>query len=265
MSESLLQHLIIEFLRPLIERYIGEVLSGVLSKEVAAKGHKSLRKEKPYCVGGDQLWYYEEGNPKKCVGPDVYVLAGEEQDIDRSSVKIWELAGFPLFALEIVGQNKKKDYRDSPAKFAHTGVRELVVYDPDAPTLVDVSAQRATRRKNDRFRFQVWRLGERGEWARVVATHDDRVYSETLCCWLFVQGVGVNRKLRIGLGEYGEHVFASDAERASLAEKERDQTARENEVLRARLKLLESNSVPHGRSAPTRSAKTKSSTTGKTR
>lgn len=251
MAESLLQHLIIEFLRPLIERYINAVLAGTMSKSKTNAGHKTLRKHKRFCVGSDQLWYYEQNDPKKCVAPDVYVLAGEEQHAERRSVKLWELSGSPLFALEIVGQNKEKDYRDSPEKFALTGVQELVVYDPEVSVLVAATPKRdAATSSSIRYRWQVWRRSVKNAWARVEATNDDRVYSQSLCCWLFVHGAATERKLRIGTGERGEQVFFTEAEaqthraetEAQRAETEAQRALRaEGEIakLRERLRAFE--------------------------
>ena len=36
-------------------------------------------------VSGDMLMYYEEGNPRKCVAPDVFVVLGANRDEDRDT------------------------------------------------------------------------------------------------------------------------------------------------------------------------------------
>ena len=56
-GEDTLQRLIVELLRPLIERWL------------AAKGT-------PTFVGADQFVYYKQFHPGKVVGPDVFVLPG---------------------------------------------------------------------------------------------------------------------------------------------------------------------------------------------
>ena len=36
-------------------------------------------------VSGDMLMYYEEGNPRKSVAPDVFVVLGADRDEDRDT------------------------------------------------------------------------------------------------------------------------------------------------------------------------------------
>src|SRR4051812_28293267 len=69
MGEDSLQTLIVEVLRPLIERWYEEL-------------------ERPTFVGADQFIYYEQFDPSKVVAPDVYVLSGVSP---RRRVKTWKV------------------------------------------------------------------------------------------------------------------------------------------------------------------------------
>ena len=51
-------------------------------------------------VSGDLLIYYEEGNPRVAVAPDVFVVFGVE-DRMRMSYKVWEEGKGPDFVLEV--------------------------------------------------------------------------------------------------------------------------------------------------------------------
>ena len=243
MAENLLQRLMCEFLRPLIARFLAEVVEGELSKQ---KRYKSLRARKPMCVGADQFWYYVEGQPKKSVSPDVYVVSGVEPTAAPPSIKLWELERPPVFALEIVSTDVDKDYIAAPKAYALTGVEELVVYDPAAPVLTDASQGAA------RVRWQVWKRLSDGVWDKALSTNADRVYSEALSCWLRVVGEGDQRRLRIATDALGDELFLSEAEaeREASAGRERELKVRalvevEHEralrrALEEKLKALES-------------------------
>ena len=215
MAENLLQRLMSEFLRPLIARFLAQVVEGELSKQ---KRYKALRARRPMCVGADQFWYYVEGQPKKSVSPDVYVISGVEPTAAPPSFKLWELERPPVFALEIVSSDVDKDYVVSPKAYALTGVEELLVYDPAAPVMADASQGAA------RVRWQVWRRSSKGAWDKALSTNADRVYCEALCCWLRVVGDGDQRRLRIATDAAGDELFLSEAEA------ERDAHARANET-----------------------------------
>lgn len=219
MAENLLQRLMSEFLRPLIQRFLREAMEGTNAKD---KRYKSLRAHRTLRVGADQFWYYVEGDTSKCVSPDVYVMAGVDPKCTPPSWKLWELDKPPVFALEIVSKEKKKDYVETPKAYAHTGVHELVVYDPDAPVLSDVSAGQS------RVRWQVWRRSSAGRWAKVVQSNADRIESEALSCWLRVVGEGGERLLRVATGPQGDQLFLS-GEESERAEKERERAEKERE------------------------------------
>ena len=81
-------------------------------------------------VSGNMLLYYEQGNPKACVAPDVFVVLGAPGH-DRRSYKLWEEPKAPDFALEITSQSTVgEDQGVKRGLYAFLGVAEYWQYDP---------------------------------------------------------------------------------------------------------------------------------------
>ena len=81
-------------------------------------------------VSADLLIYYEEGNPRVSVVPDVFVVFGVE-DRKRGSYKVWEEGKSPDFVLEVASPSTwREDVERKPGVYAGLGVREYFQYDP---------------------------------------------------------------------------------------------------------------------------------------
>ena len=81
-------------------------------------------------VSADLLIYYEEGNPRVSVAPDVFVVFGVE-DHPRMSYKVWEEGKGPDFVLEVASPNTwREDVERKPGIYANLGVREYFLFDP---------------------------------------------------------------------------------------------------------------------------------------
>ena len=81
-------------------------------------------------VSGDLLIYYEEGNPRKSVAPDVFVVFGAAQH-KRNVYKLWEEPKAPDFVLEVASENTwREDLGRKRALYAELGVREYWLFDP---------------------------------------------------------------------------------------------------------------------------------------
>ena len=81
-------------------------------------------------VSGDLLIYYEEGNPRVSVVPDVFVVFGVEDRL-RGSYKVWEEGKGPDFVMEVASPGTwREDVRRKPGVYAGLGVREYFLYDP---------------------------------------------------------------------------------------------------------------------------------------
>ncbi len=196
MGEEMLQRLIMELLRPLVERWLAE------------RGVKAL-------VGADQFIYFRKGDIRGRVAPDVFVLPGVRPGRRIKSWKVWQEGVTPSFALEIVSGDTDKDYIEAPALYRELGVDELVIFDPDY------------EQEPERFRFQVYRrTPKRGPVHEV--SNEDRVWSKQLGCFVRAVGHGEDQRLRLGLRPHGDELFPTEAEH-ERAEKERERADKERE------------------------------------
>jgi Uma2 family endonuclease len=87
-------------------------------------------------VSGNLFIYYERGNPKAVVAPDVFVVFGIE-DKQRLSYKVWEENNkLPSFILEITSKStRSEDQGIKKGLYAYLGVREYFQYDPTSDYL----------------------------------------------------------------------------------------------------------------------------------
>jgi len=82
-------------------------------------------------VGGDLLWYYERGEPRKTVAPDAFVALGVPRDPLRHTYKVWREGKVPDFALEVSSPSSAvADVGRKRDLYERLGVREYFVYDP---------------------------------------------------------------------------------------------------------------------------------------
>ena len=87
-------------------------------------------------VSGNLLLYYEEGNPKVSVAPDVFVVFGVEKKM-RRTYKLWEEGKGPDFVLELAsGSTYRYDLGRKKKLYASVLlVKEYYLYDPDSQYL----------------------------------------------------------------------------------------------------------------------------------
>jgi Uma2 family endonuclease len=87
-------------------------------------------------VSGNLFIYYEQGNPKAVVAPDVFVVLGVEKK-KRLSYKVWEEHDkIPDFVLEITSKSTASEDRGTKkGLYAYLGVKEYFQYDPTADYL----------------------------------------------------------------------------------------------------------------------------------
>ena len=82
-------------------------------------------------VMGDMMMYYEEGNPRKSISPDIFVAFGIGKK-ERRIYKIWEEGKPPDFVLEF---SSKGTYRNDLTRkvqlYASIGILEYFLYDVD--------------------------------------------------------------------------------------------------------------------------------------
>jgi Uma2 family endonuclease len=82
-------------------------------------------------ASGNLFIYYEEGNNKKSLSPDVFVIFGVSKR-ERRSYQSWREGNkLPAFVLELTSKTtKQQDEVTKPALYAQLGVQEYFQYDP---------------------------------------------------------------------------------------------------------------------------------------
>ena len=92
------------------------------------------RREDVY-VSGDLLIYYEEGNPKVSIAPDVFVVYGVAKR-RRMTYLLWEEGKAPDFALEVASPNTWREDEGAKRQGVRTaGVPRYYQYDPTGECL----------------------------------------------------------------------------------------------------------------------------------
>ena len=180
-------------------------------------------------VSADLLIYYEEGNPRVSVAPDVFVVFGVE-DRMRGNYKVWEEGKGPDFVLEVASPGTwREDVGRKRSVYARLGVREYFLYDPTGEHLTP--------------RLQGHRL-EDGVYERLSAVESiDRTLamrSEVLGLEIRAKGRGEMRFHDPATGEdllsHGEEHAArlkeATARRAAELRVDREETARRAAELR---------------------------------
>ena len=87
-------------------------------------------------VGMNNFLYYERGNPRAVVAPDVYVVVGAPAHPLRDTYMLWNEPKGPDFVLEVTSKSTRRDdERRKRDVYAALGVREYFLYDPRAEYL----------------------------------------------------------------------------------------------------------------------------------
>lgn len=82
-------------------------------------------------VSGNMMFYYVEGDPKKCISPDVFVVRGVDKKAERRSYFVWKEKA-PDLVIELTSRKTRK--KDTVEKFELyrdvLRVREYFLFDP---------------------------------------------------------------------------------------------------------------------------------------
>jgi Uma2 family endonuclease len=166
-------------------------------------------------VSGNLLLYYEQGNPKKFVVPDAFVVKGVDSR-RRRTYKTWVERKAPDIVIETTSRKtRRKDTEEKPALYARLGVKEYFLFDPDHEYLDPP--------------LQGYRLVEAG-YVRLQPDETAALVSEQLGMKLRVEA----DVLQFYSLDTGERLLTAD-ERASLEAEAR--RAAETEVARLREEL----------------------------
>jgi Uma2 family endonuclease len=87
-------------------------------------------------IASDMFWYWQKGNPRSCVAPDVMVVTGlaPRDPWTRRSYFSWEEGGaVPAAVFEFASQNTwREDVEEKYQQYESLGVREYFLFDPEA-------------------------------------------------------------------------------------------------------------------------------------
>jgi Uma2 family endonuclease len=79
----------------------------------------------------NMLMYFEEGNPRASVAPDVFVVKGVPKEPRRRIFKVWEEGTAPAVVFEVTSPStRREDMMRKRDVYARLGVREYYLYDP---------------------------------------------------------------------------------------------------------------------------------------
>ena len=172
-------------------------------------------------VSGNMLMYYEEGNPRKSVAPDVFVVVGASRDEDRDTYLLWREPKAPDFVLEVTSKStRRNDLTTKRSLYESLRVAEYFMFDPRAEYL-DPPLQGFGLRRGRYAALQVAALPDGAP----------ALYSEALGLFLHVRG----QALRLHDPAVGEDLLTA-LEEASA----RRAVEAENAKLRARIREIES-------------------------
>ncbi len=170
-------------------------------------------------VSGNLLIYYEQGNPKKFVVPDAFVVKGISPQ-KRRIFKTWVEKRVPDVVFETTSRKtRKKDTVDRPQLYATLGIQEYFLFDPDREYLEPV--------------LQGHRLVD-GKYMSIEGDASGRL----VCEQLQMQLVAQDDQLQFYLLDNGERLLTPSERAESEAQRARQESERADaaEVELARLR-----------------------------
>ena len=98
----------------------------------ALKHH--YRNDQQIYVSGNIMLYFQEGEPRECISPDVLVTIGAEKK-PREVYKLWEV-GTPTLVIEVTSRSTRmRDIGTKKGLYEAMGVQEYILFDPRADYL----------------------------------------------------------------------------------------------------------------------------------
>ena len=154
-----------------------------------------LRDEPDAYVAGNLFIYYEQGNPRAVIAPDVFVVRGVAKR-KRKTYRLWEEGPAPCFVIEVSSRStRNEDLEGKMEKYADLGVEEYVLFDPLGEYLEP--------------RLRGYRLID-GRYREMTPTGDGSLLSRALGLTLSVEG----EHLRLRLTATGEPLLRVEEARS---------------------------------------------------
>lgn len=89
-----------------------------------------FREQADVYVAGNLFLYYERGNRKAVVAPDLFVVRGVAKEA-RRTYKLWEEGVGPCFIVEVTSRSTQmEDLEEKKALYQRLGVEEYFLFDP---------------------------------------------------------------------------------------------------------------------------------------
>ena len=162
-------------------------------------------------VGGNLMMYYEEGNPRRYVSPDLFVTLGVPSEPPRPIWKVWEEGKLADFVLEVTSKTTRGN-DEGPKKrlYQRVEVCEYWQFDPTGDYL------------NPKLKGQ--RLGPDGQYAPIALDEFEKGLlgrSSVLGLELRLEG----DRLRFFDPNAGKYLLTSAEKSLAMAELDRDRLA----------------------------------------
>ena len=180
-------------------------------------------------VAGDNFIYYEEGNPRASVVPDVFVVFGAVKNEYREEgwrdvYKLWEEPKGPDFVLEVTSPStRREDLVQKRSLYGRLGVGEYFLFDPKGEYL----KPRLQGMRLDGGEYE--RLGE----VRLPGGGVEGLWSEVLGLYLYGRGRELRLYDPVGGEELRTHEEEIAARREEAAARQREAAARRAAEARA--------------------------------
>jgi Uma2 family endonuclease len=159
------------------------------------------KEESDVWVGSNFFLYYEEGNPRARMAPDVLLATGVRK-WDRQCYQTWQEEGELSLVVEVTSKKtRRKDQEIKKPLYERLGVEEFLLFDPFAEYLWPPLQG-----------FQLLR----GSYQPIQPKADGSLRSLTTGLWFKPEG----QRLRLLTTAMGEPILWSDELRAALAKAE---------------------------------------------
>lgn len=118
-------------------------------------------------VGIDTFIYYREGDRRKVVAPDIYIVLGASKFPQRRSFYTWSEGAAPSVVFEFLSDATAHQDRDEkvPLYLVDIGVQEYFIHQPDMERTAE---------------FRGWRRGASGDIIEIAPDAEGGLFSETL-------------------------------------------------------------------------------------